>query len=132
MLEIFSKLHGTTTDKFSIGQKNLRITLTGLSSTAESVELLDRDSGSYQTDNSVFFTAYVIAQGTNTAAFEIKGCYVSGTTGTTGYVVNTYVDTGGFTDPIVTFSSSGQMSVTCTGLAADNIRWTAVVDLVLV
>lgn len=132
MLEIFSKLHGTTTDKFSIGQKNQRITLTGLSSGAESVELLDRDSGSYRADSSVFFTAYVIAQGTNTAAFEIKGCYVSGTTGTTGYVVNTYVDTGSFTDPEVTFSSSGQMSVTCTGLAADDIRWTAVVDLVLV
>jgi hypothetical protein len=132
MLEIFSKLHGTTTDKFKIGLKNQRITLTGQSSGAESIQLNNRDDAVYTADSSVFFTAYVIAQGTNTAAFEIKGCYVFGVTGTTGYVVNTYVDTGSFTDPVITFSAQGLMSMTCTGLDADDINWTAVVDLVSV
>lgn len=132
MLEIFSKLHGTTTDKFAIGQKNQRIVLTGQSSGAGTVQLTDRDNSVYAADSSVFFTAYIIAQGANTAAFEIKGCYIFGVTGTTGYVVNTYVDTGGFTDPVITFSALGQMSIICTGLDSDDINWTAVVDLVAV
>lgn len=132
MLEIFSKLHGTTTDKFKIGLKNQRIVLTGQSSGISQIQLTNRDESVYAADSSVFFTAYIIAQGTNTAAFEIKGCYVFGVTGTTGYVVNTYVDTGGFTDPVITFSAQGQMSITCTGLDADDIDWTAVVDLVSV
>ena len=132
MLEIFSKLHGTTTDKFKVGLKNQRIVLTGKSIGAAAAQLTDRDNTVYAADSSVFFTAYIIAQGTNTAAFEIKGCYVYGVTGTTGYVVNTYVDTGGFTDPVITFSAQGQMSISCTGLDADDINWTAVVDLVSV
>lgn len=128
----YQKIHGTTVDKFDIGTKNQRIVLTGQTSGAEATNLVDRDNISYTATSTVFFSAYIVGQGTNTSAYEIKGCYLSGTTTTTGYVVNTYVDTGNFIEPVVSFSSSGVMTVTCTGLANENINWTATFDFVLI
>jgi hypothetical protein len=128
----YQKIHGTTVDKFDIGTKNQRIVLTGQTNSAGTANLVDRDSASYTATSTVFFSAYIVGQGSNTAAYEIKGCYLSGTTTTTGYVVNTYVDTDNFTEPTVSFSSSGEMTVTCTGLADENINWTATFDFVLI
>lgn len=130
MTDTYTKLHGTTTDRFKVGQKNQRVTLTSTSVDAESVSLLDRDSSSFATNSTVFFTAYIVGKGSNVAAFEIKGCYVFGTTSVTGYVVNTFVDSSGFTEPSISFSSLGEMTVTCTGILGDTIDWTALLDLV--
>lgn len=134
-MDTFYKLHGTTVDKFKIGLKNQRIVLTGQTTTTSTATLLDRDGQNYTAESSVFFTAYIIGQGTDSAAYEIKGCYisgVSGVSGVSGYVVNTFVDTNSFTPPAVTFSSSGNLTVSVTGLASDTINWTATVDFVTV
>jgi hypothetical protein len=131
-MDTFYKLHGTTVDKFKIGLKNQRIVLTGQTTTGSTATLLDRDSQNYTAESSVFFTAYIIGQGTDSAAYEIKGCYISGVSGVSGYVVNTFVDTNSFTTPAITFSSSGNLTVTVTGLASDTINWTATIDFVTV
>jgi len=131
-MDTFYKLHGTTVDKFKIGLKNQRIVLTGQTTTGSTATLLDRDSQNYTAESSVFFTAYIIGQGTDSAAYEIKGCYISGVGGVSGYVVNTFVDTNSFTPPAITFSSSGNLTVTVTGLASDTINWTATIDFVTV
>jgi len=131
-MDTFYKLHGTTVDKFKIGLKNQRIVLTGQTTTGSTATLLDRDSQNYTAESSVFFTAYIIGQGTDSAAYEIKGCYISGVSGVSGYVVNTFVDTNSFTPPVITFSSSGNLTVTVTGLASDTINWTATIDFVTV
>lgn len=128
----YQKIHGTTVDKFDIGTKNQRIVLTGQTVGALTTELVDRDDNPYTATSTVFFSAYIVGQGSNTAAYEIKGCYLNGTTTTTGYVVNTYVDTNNFTEPVVSFSNLGEMTVTCTGLAGENINWTATFDFVLI
>ena len=131
-MDTFYKLHGTTVDKFKIGLKNRRIVLTGQTTTGSTATLLDRDSQNYTAESSVFFTAYIIGQGTDSAAYEIKGCYISGVSGVSGYVVNTFVDTNSFTPPVITFSSSGNLTVSVTGLASDTINWTATIDFVTV
>jgi hypothetical protein len=131
-MDTFYKLHGTTVDKFKIGLKNQRIVLTGQTTTGSTATLLDRDSQNYTAESSVFFTAYIIGQGTDSAAYEIKGCYISGVSGVSGYVVNTFVDTNSFTSPAITFSSSGNLTVSVTGLASDTINWTATIDFVTV
>ena len=128
----YQKIHGTTVDKFDIGTKNQRIVLTGQTVNALTVDLVDRDGNPYTANSTVFFSAYIVGQGSNTAAYEVKGCYLSGTTTTAGYVVNTYVDTGEFTEPTVSFSNQGVMTVTCTGLFGENINWTATFDFVLI
>lgn len=126
----YQKLHGTTVDRFDIGTKNQRITLAGQTNNGAVVSLSDRDNGSYTAESTVFFTAYIVGQGTNTAAYEIKGCYLHGTGTTTGYVVNTFVDTGSFVEPQVSFSSQGVMTVLCHGLPGENINWSATFDFV--
>ena len=131
-MDTFYKLHGTTVDKFKIGLKNQRIVLTGQTTTGSTATLLDRDSQNYTAESSVFFTAYIIGQGTDSAAYEIKGCYISGVSGVSGYVVNTFVDTNSFTPPVITFSSSGNLTVSVTGMASDTINWTATIDFVTV
>lgn len=128
----YQKIHGTTVDKFDIGTKNQRIVLTGQTVNALTVDLVDRDGNPYTANSTVFFSAYIVGQGSNTAAYEVKGCYLSGTTTTAGYVVNTYVDSGEFTEPTVSFSDQGEMTVTCTGLFGENINWTATFDFVLI
>jgi hypothetical protein len=130
MTDVYTKLHGTTADRFKIGLKNQRVTLSGITSNADPVELLDRDGEKYTAESTVFFTAYVIGNGTDTAAYEIKGCYLQGTTETTGYVTNTFVDTGNFLEPTIDFNTAGEMTLTCNGQSADTITWTAVIDVV--
>lgn len=132
-MSVYTKLHGTTTDAFKIGLKNERITLTGITVNNNVTTLLNRDSQQHTVESTVFFTAYVIGRSiTNTAAYEIKGCYLSGTTIVTGYVVNTYVDTASFQEPTMTFDNSGELTVQCTGISGDTINWTASIDFVMV
>ena len=130
MTDLYTKLHGTTTDRFKIGLKNQRITLSGTTVNTATTELLDRDGLKYTAESTIFFTAYIIGKGTNTAAYEIKGCYLQGTTTISGYVINTYVDTNNFIEPTITFNSDGDITLTCTGVATDTIAWTAVIDVV--
>ena len=130
MTDIYTKLHGTTTDKFKIGLKNQKITLSGVTSSASSTTLADRDGMNFTVYSTVFFTAYIVGKGINTAAYEIKGCYLQGTTTISGYVVNTFVDTNNFTEPTISFNSLGEMTVTCSGVDTDTIEWTAVIDFV--
>jgi len=130
MTDLYTKLHGTTTDRFKIGLKNQRVTLSGNTVNTATTELLDRDGSRYTTESTVFFTAYIIGQGTNVAAYEIKGCYLNGTTTISGYVTNTYVDTNNFTEPTINFDFTGEMTLSCTGVGTDVINWTAVIDIV--
>lgn len=130
MSDIFQKLHGTTVDRFQIGRKVQTITLTGSNTADNTVALVDRDGIGYTADSTVFFTAYIIGKATDTAAYEIKGCYVAGTSSVSGYVVNTYVDSNSFTAPSITFNINGEMTVTCTGLTGQNVAWTATIDIV--
>lgn len=132
MSDTYTRLHGTTTDSFKVGSKNQRITLTGQTVGATTAELLDRHAVKFQTNTTVFFTAYVVGKGTNTAAFEIKGCYLEGTTTVSGYVVDTYVNSADFPEPSLQFTSSGEMTLECTGVPADTTAWTAVIDFVSV
>ena len=130
MTDIYTKLHGTTADRFKIGLKNQRVTLSGTTTNTATEELLDRDGLKYTVESTVFFTANVIGQGINVATYEIKGCYLQGTTTISGYVTNTYVDTADFNEPTINFNSLGEMTVTCTGADTDTINWTAVIDFV--
>jgi hypothetical protein len=130
MADLYTKLHGTTTDRFKIGLKNQRVTLSGRTFNTASSELFDRDGLKYTAESTVFFTAYIIGQGTNVAAYEIKGCYLQGTTTISGYVTNTYVDTNNFIEPTINFNSDGEMTLSCTGVGTDTIDWTAVIDFV--
>jgi hypothetical protein len=130
MTDLYTKLHGTTTDRFKIGLKNQRVTLSGTTTNTATTELLDRDGLKYTAESTVFFTAYIVGRGVNTAAYEIKGCYLQGTTTVSGYVTNTFVDTNNFSEPTITFDSDGEMTLTCTGTGTDNINWTAVIDVV--
>ena len=130
MADTYTKLHGTTTDKFKIGLKNQRVTLSGTTANTASVELLDRDGLKYTDDSTIFFTAYIVGKGVNIAAYEIKGCYLQGTTTISGYVTNTFVDTNNFQEPTINFDADGEMTVTCIGVGTDTIAWTAVVDIV--
>jgi len=130
MTDIYTKLHGTTADRFKIGLKNQRVTLSGTTTNTAIEELLDRDGLKYIVESTVFFTAYVIGQGVNVAAYEIKGCYLQGTTTISGYVTNTYVDTADFNEPTINFNSLGEMTVNCAGVDTDTINWTAVIDFV--
>lgn len=130
MTDIYTKVHGTTADRFKIGLKNQRITLSGITANTAVVELLDRDEAKYTVDSTVFFTAYIVGKGVNTAAYEIKGCYLEGTTTISGYVTTTFVDTNSFIEPTINFNSSGEMTVSCTGVGTDTIIWTAVIDVV--
>lgn len=132
MTDIYTKLHGTTTDRFKIGLKNQRVTLSGITSNTVSVELLDRDSLKYTAESTVFFTVYIVGKGTNTAVYELKGCYLQGTTTVSGYVVNTFVDTDNFQEPTISFNTNGEMTLICTGVGTDTINWTAVIDVVLI
>lgn len=129
-MDSYQKLHGTTVDSFKIGVNNQRITLTGQTTTGSAAVLLDRNGQSYTATSTVFFTAYIVGTGTNTAAYTIKGCYIPGS-GVNGYVVDTFVDTNNFTRPTVTFSSD-VLTLTVTGQAADTINWTATVDLIII
>jgi hypothetical protein len=130
MSGIFTKVHGTTTDSFKIGLNNHRLVLTGTTTSNQTTELLDRDGNKFTANSTLFFTAYVIGKGSNTAAFEVKGCYLEGTTTVTGFVVNTYVDTAEFQEPTLTFDANGSMTLSCTGIVGDTIQWTAVLDVV--
>jgi hypothetical protein len=130
MTDLYTKLHGTTTDRFKIGLKNQRVTLSGNTVNTATTELLDRDGLKYTAESTVFFTAYIVGRGTNTAAYEIKGCYLQGTTTISGYVINTFVDSNNFTEPTITFDSDGELTVNCTGVDTDTIAWTAIIDVV--
>jgi hypothetical protein len=131
MSEVYTKLHGTTADRFKIGLKNQRVTLSGVTDEGSaSIVLLDRDGLKCSVDSTVFFTAYIIGKGVNTAAYEIKGCYLQGTTIVSGYVVDTFVDTAGFVEPSINFNTAGEFTITCTGVIGDAITWTAVIDVV--
>ena len=130
MADLYTKLHGTTTDRFKIGLKNQRVTLSGSTIDTATAELLDRDGLKYTAESTVFFTVYIVGKGANTAAYEIKGCYLQGTTTISGYVTNTFVDTNNFQEPTITFDADGEMTITCTGVDTDTISWTAVVDVV--
>lgn len=132
MTDLYTKLHGTTTDRFKIGLKNQRVTLSGTTVNTASTELLDRDGLKYTAESTVFFTAYIVGKGINTAAYEIKGCYLQGTTTISGYVTNTFVDTNNFTEPTIAFNSNGEITINCTGVDADTIAWTAIIDVVLI
>lgn len=130
MSDTYAKLHGTTVDRFKIGLNNQRVSLTGVTAGANQMQLVDRDGNNFIASSTVFFTAYVVGRGDSTAAYEIKGCYLQGTTTVTGYVVDTFVDTADFTEPTISFNTSGEMMLTCFGVQDDNISWTAVVDVV--
>jgi len=130
MPDTFTRLHGTTVDRFKVGQHSQKVTLTGITESTGTISLFDRDGNSFVATSTVFFTAYVIGKGVNTAAFEVKGCYVAGTSTVTGYVVNTYVDTANFQEPVFSFDESGLLTVTCTGVDGETVNWTAVVDIV--
>ena len=132
-MNIYQKLHGTTADRFRIGSKKQTITLTGETVGASSVILANKESVSLVASSTIFFTVYILGQGTaSTAAYEIKGCYISNTNSLTGNVVNIYADEGGFTEPVIAFDSNDIMSVTCTGLANDTVKWTGVVEFIIV
>lgn len=132
-MSVFTKLHGTTTDAFKIGLKNERITLTGITVNDNTTTLLNRDNQKYTVDSTVFFTAYIIGVGAaNVASYEIKGCYINGSNSVTGQVVTTYLDSGGFVEPAISFDSTGELTVQCTGLAGETVNWTASIDFVMV
>lgn len=129
MANTFSKIHGTTVDKFSVGTKNDRVTLTGSTVDAAAADLKDRDGNNHTAGSTVFFTAHIIGRSSSgTAAFELKGCYVAGTTSVTGSVLNTYVNTSAFPSPTISFTSGGLMTLTCTGVAGQTTAWSATVD----
>lgn len=132
MSDVYTRLHGTTVDRFKVGSHSQRVTLTGFTSGQSTATLVDRDGNNFVADTTVFFTAYIIGKGTNTAAYQIKGCYLFGTTTLSGFVVDTFVDTADFTEPNLSFSSSGELVLTCNGVDGDEINWTAVIDVVLI
>jgi len=132
-MNIYQKIHGTTADRFRIGSKNQSITLVGETIGAVTLALNNRDDVALVSSSTLFFTVYVVGQGTtNTAAYEIKGCYISGTNTLSGYVVNTFVDTGSFIEPVVNFAANNEMTVNVNGLVDETINWTAVVEFIIV
>lgn len=126
----YTRLHGTTVDKFKIGDNSQRITLTGTADSAGSFDLADRDNQNFVANTTIFFTAYIVGKGNHFAAFEVKGCYIHGTTTVAGYVVDTYVNSGDLAEPEFTFDALGNMTVSCPGAVNDVISWTAVIDIV--
>lgn len=129
MANTFSKLHGTTVDKFSVGTKNDRVTLTGSTVDAASASLVDRDGNQHTLTSTSFFTANIIGRSASeTAAFEIRGCYVAGTNTVTGTVNTTYVNSLNFPLPTIAISTLGVMTLTCTGISGHTTNWTATVD----
>jgi hypothetical protein len=132
MTDTYSRLHGTTVDRFKVGQKNQKITQTGTTVGAVTAILLDRDNTRYTANSTTFFTANIIGQGNNIGAFEVKGCYVSGQSGVSGTVINTYIDNSdlGIVQPSVNFDINGAMSITVTGIANDTITWTAIIEFI--
>lgn len=131
MNDIFQKLHGTTVDRFGIGNNNQTIILTGTTTSVNGVQLLDRDAQSFSVDSAVFFSAHIAGTGTNVAAYEIKGCYLLSNDSMNGYTVTTYTNTADVQDPVITFNN-GEITVTAHGATGDTINWTAVINLVLV
>lgn len=132
MSDIYSRLDGTTTDRFKIGRNNQRVILTGQTNGAVTTDLVDRYSLKHTTNSTAFFTAYIVGKGNELATFEIKGCYIYGTSTVAGFVTNTYSNTADFPEPTVAFNFSGELTLQCTGVAGDNVSWTAIVDFVLV
>lgn len=132
-MNIYSKLHGTTADRFRIGSNSQTIILTGETTSASSSLLLDRDGTLFVVSSTVFFTMYIVGQGENqTAAYEIKGCYVNSTKTVTGYVVNTFVDSANFIEPSIQFNSNDELEVSCTGVNDDTMLWTANINFVII
>lgn len=129
-MDIFQRLHGTTTDQFKIGSKSQRIVLTGVNQANDTVALTDRFGNQYTADSTIFFTAYLIGQDTDTVSLELKGSYIQGTTGASGTVVTAFVNTNNIPLPTVNFNSSGTLSIDCTGILGQNLKWTCVVDIV--
>lgn len=131
MSDIFQKIHGTTVDRFSIGNNNQTISLTGQTMSTAYTQLLDRNAQSFTVDSAVFFSAFIAGTGTNTAAYEIKGCYTLADDSIKGYAVTTYADTANIAEPVVSFSD-GEINVSVAGAAGDTMTWSAIVNLVLV
>jgi hypothetical protein len=132
-MNIYSKLHGTTSDRFRIGSKNQTMTVTGQTVDASTAILSNRDATNIVASSTVFFTAYVVGQGTtHTAAYEIKGCYISGTNTLSGYVVNTFVDTANFLEPSITFDLNNVLNISVTGVTGDTVMWTSIIDFFIV
>jgi hypothetical protein len=130
MADILQKIHGTTTDRFQVGGKSQQIVLTGKNTDADTVALKNRENTPITTNSTTFFTAYLLGQATDLAAFEIKGCYVKDQAGLTGLVVNTFLNTNEIPVPEITFSSTGTLTINCTGLAGQNIQWSGIVDFI--
>lgn len=132
-MDIFSKIHGTTSDRFKIGQNNQKNTLTGQTLSDEAAQLSNRDDVKFVATSTVFFTAYIVGQGQdNTAAYEVKGCYILEKNILSGYVTNTYVDTNSFTEPTISFNANNEMIISCTGLLNEVINWIAIVEFTIV
>lgn len=129
-MDLYQKLHGTTVDSFKVGTKSQRITLTGTNTGADTVDLVDRDANKYTADSTVFFTIYLVAKDTDTAAFEIKGCYIAGVAGVSGSVTNTFVNSNAIATPTVNFTTSGLMSISCLGIIGQNLSWSATIDII--
>jgi hypothetical protein len=131
MSELYTRLHGTTTDSFKIGFNNERVIVSGQTVNNLSATLVDRNSQQPALKSTAFFTANVIAKGvTGVASFELKGSYIQGTTVAGGYVVTTFLNNANFSEPIVTFTAQGIMNLICIGKQGDTIAWTALVDIV--
>jgi hypothetical protein len=132
-MNIYSKIHGTTADRFRMGLKNQRITFTGETETNEAVVLTNSENVLFVANSTVFFTVYIVGQGDSAAAaYEIKGCYINESSTLTGYVVNTFVDSDNFVEPIVVFNEANEIIVTCNGVEEKTIKWTAIADFVIV
>lgn len=129
-MDLYQKLHGTTVDSFKIGTKSQRITLTGTNTGADTVDLVDRDGNKFTADSTVFFTVYIVGQDSDTAAFEIKGCYISGVSGVSGSVTNTFVNSNAIAMPTINFTTNGLMTISCQGVSGQNLAWTAAIDIV--
>jgi hypothetical protein len=132
MANTFLKLHGTTVDTFSIGSKTESITHSGTTVNTGSTTLVDREGNQYTASGTVFFTAYIVCQasGGQTGAFEIKGCYLSGVSGVSGAVTNTFVNTSTIPAPTISFNTSGLMSIGVSGISSATLNWTARVDFI--
>ena len=132
-MNIYSKIHGTTADRFRIGTKNQRITLVGETTSESSVQLAGREIATFTASSTLFFTAYIIGQGTTTiAAYEIKGCYTNSSINSPGNVVVTFINTNNLNDPIVSFNENKEFSIVCPGAENETVSWTAIVDFVIV
>ena len=132
-MNIFSKIHGTTADRFRIGSNIQTITLTGLTTSNETVALTNVENTAFSTSSTLFFTVYIIGKGiSNLAAYEINGCYVNDTNTVTGSVLTTYADTGVTNDPSVSFDINNVLTVNCTGAIDDPMQWTAKIEFIII